>query len=268
MKTNITVSICFLLILSFTGCIPMKTIEGDGNLVTKKIDITDFDKFSGYGGKMVINYEQSSNEAELTVVTDQNIFDIYTFETKDKHLKVKPQRKYEKRYRIRPTEFTIKINSSTIKQFDLAGDATLNVNSSLTAIEKLGINIAGSGNANLPERVEVGSIKTEIAGSGTINFAEMACSDYKGDIAGSGTLILGGETDKVKLSIAGSGEVKAFSLQAKELSASIAGSGDIEMTVIDKINVDIAGSGDVRYKGNPADVKKRIAGVGSVEKVE
>lgn len=268
MKTNITVSICLFLILSFTGCIPMKTIEGDGNVITKSIDITDFDEFSGYGGKMIINYRQSSEEPALTITTDQNVFDIYTFEVKDRKLKIKPQKKYERMYRIRPTEFTITTNSTTIEKFDLAGDARLNINSPLTSLEKLEIAIAGSGNANLPERAEIGRIKTSIAGSGTINAAELICSEYDGEIAGSGTLILGGEADKVKFSIAGSGEVRAFALQAKEVSSSIAGSGDIEMTVSEKIKVEIAGSGKVRYKGDPAEVTKSVAGAGSVKKAE
>lgn len=268
MRTNLTVSICLFLILSFTGCLPMRTIEGDGNIITKKIDITDYDVFAGAGGKMVINYTQSSEEPGLTIVMDQNIFDIYTFEVENGHLKIKPQKKYEKMYRIRPTEFTITTNSTTIKKFDLAGDAKLNVNSALTSVEKLEISIAGSGNANLPQRAEIGSIKTNLAGSGTVNAAEIICTDYEGEIAGSGTLILGGEAEKVKLSIAGSGEVRAFDLQAKELSSSIAGSGDIEMSVSEKINVDIAGSGKVRYKGNPTEVKKSVAGAGSVKKAE
>lgn len=268
MRTNITVSICLFLIMSFTGCLPMRTIEGDGNITTKKIDITDYNEFLGYGGKMVINYEQSSLDPTLTITTDQNIFDIYTFEVENGRLKIKPQEKYKKMYRIRPTEFTITTNSTTIKKIDLADDARLNVNSPLTSLEQLEISIAGSGNANLPERAEIGKVKTSIAGSGTVNAAEMICSNYEGDIAGSGTLILGGEADKIKLSIAGSGKVRAFSLQAKELSSSIAGSGDIEVNVSDKIDVDIAGSGKVRYKGDPTEVKKSVAGAGSIKKAE
>ncbi|GEM_PF-38338 len=268
MRTNITASICLLLILSFTGCMPMRTIKGDGNVITKKIEITDFNEFSGKGGKMVVNYQQSAEKPELTIVTDQNIFDIYIFEVKNGELKIKPQKKYERMYRIIPTEFTITANSSAISRFNLAGDAQLYVNSPLTSVENLEINIAGSGKANFPERVEIESIKADIAGSGTINAAEIICSDYKADIAGSGTLILGGEVNKVKLSIAGSGEVRAFDLQAKELSSSIAGSGNIEMSVSDKIDVDIAGSGKVRYKGSPSSVTKSVAGAGSVKQVD
>ena len=266
MRKNITLAISLFLILSFTGCFPMRTIEGDGNIVTKKIEITDYDVFQCAGGKMVVNYAQSSEKAELTVVTDQNILDIYTFEVEGGKLKIKPLKKYEKMYRIRPTEFTVTTNSSTIKKFDLAGDARLNVNSALVS-DKIEINIAGSGYVNLPERAEVGEIKASIAGSGTMNAAEMICTNYKADIAGSGTLILGGEAGKAEFSIAGSGEVRAFDLQTKELFCSIAGSGDIEMSVSEKINAEIAGSGKVRYKGDP-EIKKSVAGSGSIKKVD
>lgn len=267
MKTkNIVLAISLLMTLSFAGCIPMRTVEGDGNIVTKTIEITDYDVFQGAGGKMVVNYTQSSEKPTLTVVTDQNILDIYTFEVEDGNLKIKPQKKYEKMYRIKPTEFTITTNSTSIKKFDLAGDARLNVNGVLTT-EKLDINIAGSGYVNMPERAEISNIKASIAGSGTMNAAQIFCTDYKAEIAGSGTLILGGEAEKTDFSIAGSGEVRAFDLQAKEMNCSIAGSGDIQISVSDKIDVDIAGSGKVRYKGDP-EIKKRVAGSGSIKKAE
>lgn len=268
MRTNITFFSCLYLILSFTGCMPMRTIEGDGNVITKKIEITDYSKLSVSGGKIVVNYTQSATEPELTVVTDQNIFDIYTFEVKDNQLKIKPKGKYKKMYRIKPTEFTITTNSTTIEKVDLAGSSTLNVISPLTDLADLEIDIAGSGKANFPERVEAEKFKTNIAGSGTVNTVEIICGSFEGDIAGSGTLISGGKAEKVTISIAGSGEVKAFALQAKELSTSIAGSGDIEISVTDKIDVDIAGSGKIRYKGNPTEIKKSIAGSGSIKRVE
>lgn len=268
MRTRITLSLCLYFILSFTGCMPMRTIEGDGNVITKKIEITDFSKLTVAGSKIVVNYTQSITAPGLTIVTDQNIFDIYTFEVENNQLTIKPKEKYKKMYRIKPTEFTITTHSSTIKKVHLAGSSTFNVNSPLTNLDELAIDLAGSGKVNLPERVEVATIKTDLAGSGTVHAAELICSAYEGDIAGSGTLVLGGEAEKVSLSVAGSGEIKAFALQTKELFCSIAGSGDVEMSVSDKIDVDIAGSGKIRYKGNPTEIKKHIAGSGSIKKVE
>lgn len=267
MKKNISLILLLSLCLSIVGCVPMRTIKGDGNVVTEKIEIKDYDSFASYGGKMEVNYSQSTDQPELTITTDKNILDIYLFEMEGSRLVIKPQKKYRRSYRIRPTVFTVVTNSGKIKEFDLSGETHLNIKTPILT-EKLKLSIAGSGHANLPERVEAQEIETDLAGSGTIDAAAIFCQKYDGDIAGSGTLLLGGEAENVKLSIAGSGDVKAFNLNAKALTTSIAGRGDVEMSVSEKIKVDIAGKGSVRYKGNPTDVSKSIAGSGSLEKVD
>lgn len=266
MKKSIALTICLSLLLAITSCIPMRTIEGDGNVVTEKITITDYTALTLAGGKIEAYYEQSEKEPELTVTTDKNILDIFLFEVENGKLKIKPQKKYEKMYRIKPTEFTIRTNSTTIKSFKLAGSNKLTINSPLVT-DKLEISIAGSGYVDMPDRAEINDLETHIAGSGTLRSAEAVYGEFDAEIAGSGTLILGGEANKVSLSIAGSGEVKGFDLQSKELSCSIAGSGDVEMSVSDKINVEIAGSGKIRYKGDP-EITKKVAGSGSIKKVD
>lgn len=266
MKTNIALTVCLSFFLSLVGCMPMRTIEGDGNVITEKIEIAGYETLKTMGGKMVVDYTQSAGTPELTITTDKNIFDIYTFKVEDGVLNIKPQQKYWKAYRIKPTVFTVTTNSATIREFKLAGETRLNVNSPLTT-DKLEINIAGSGHVNMQERLEASEVETDLAGSGTIDIADIAVTKYSADIAGNGTLILGGQAEKVNLSIAGSGETRAMNLQAKELACSIAGNGDVEISVSDKIKADIVGSGEIRYKGEPV-IEKSVAGSGKIKKVE
>ena len=68
--------------------------------------------------------------------------------------------------------------------------------------------------------------------------------------------------------MAGSCKLKAFDLQTESLNAKMAGSNNIEITVNKEISVKIAGSGNVRYKGNADVIKQKIAGSGSISKVE
>ena len=136
MKTNLILSICISLFLGFSGCFPLRTIEGDGNIITKEIEIGNYEMLSASGGKMVIHYIQSEDKSELKVIMDQNIFDLYEFREENGKLIIKPKKKYEKMYRIKPTEFTIITHSAKIKNFDIAGSNTLNIDSPLTS-EKL-----------------------------------------------------------------------------------------------------------------------------------
>lgn len=267
MNTNTILSICLFSILIFTNCVSMQSIEGDGKIITKNIDIPDFETIKVKGGEIEINYTQSSDKPRLTITTDQNIFDIYTFEVKNNTLTIEPKKTYQKTYRIKPTQFSINTNSTTVSQLSLSGRVDMTVIGPLISPKDLEINMGGSVKVNIPERIEANNIQTNIGGSGTLTASDINCSRYKGEVAGSGTLILGGKTQEVEFSIAGSGKVKAFDLQTVEMAGSIAGSGNIEISVSDKMDIDIAGSGKIRYKGDPQ-IKKSVAGSGSIKKVD
>ena len=83
-------------------------------------------------------------------------------------------------------------------------------------------------------------------------------------LAGAGSVLAQGSSDRVKLSIAGSGNAKLAELTMKRLDVRIAGSGNIEAAPQDEVNVDIAGSGDVRLLSNPPQVHTNIMGSGRV----
>jgi len=245
----------------------MQIIKGDGNIVTKDIPISEYTKINT-AGSIHINYSQSDEEPFLQVTTDQNIYDIFEFIIENNNtLVIRPKKEYRRNTHIRPTEFTVNTNSRELEKAEIAGNTTFNANSPLKA-EQLQLTIAGSGKINLNGLVEANKLGTEIAGSATLNAYQINAQEFKGNIAGSGTLNLGGETGKATFEIAGSGDVRAFDLQIEDMKCEIAGSGDIEAYVNNSINVSVAGSGRVKYKGNPSDIKRSIAGSGSIKKVE
>lgn len=260
----------FILLTCFficNGCIPGQIIKGDGNIVTHEISITDYSRISS-AGSVTINYIQSDEEPYLQVTTDQNIYEMFEFNVNDKDiLQIRPKKEYRRNTTFRPTEFTINTNSHEFKGAETAGSVKFNANSPLKS-DNVKLSLAGSGTINLHENAEIEELKTEIAGSATLNAHKLSCKNFRGEIAGSGTLNLGGKTEKANFSIAGSGDVKAFDLRIDEMKCDIAGSGDIEAYVNNSINVSIAGSGRIKYKGDPQDIKRSVAGSGSIKKVE
>ena len=108
--------------------------------------------------------------------------------------------------------------------------------------------------------------KLAIAGSGSItgknDFKNV--KDLEVSIAGSGDVELSGSGDDLEISIAGSGNVELADFETNDCDVSIAGSGDCEIHVNGSLYVSIAGSGDVKYRGNPAKVKSKVAGSGDV----
>jgi hypothetical protein len=103
-----------------------------------------------------------------------------------------------------------------------------------------------------------------MAGSGRLNMQDVDQPRLDLSVAGSGSVLAQGSSDRVNLSIAGAGKAKLAELTMKRLDIHIAGSGNIEAAPQYEVNVDIAGSGDVRLLSDPAQVHTNIMGSGRV----
>lgn len=266
MKTKITSGILLSLFFLLNSCLPGQIIRGDGNIVTNNIPIGEYTKIKT-SGTIHFNYSQSDEMPFLQVTTDQNIYDIYEFFVEDNNtLVIRPKKEYRRNTFIRPTEFTVNSNSRELVKAEIAGSSTFDANSPLRG-DQIHFNLAGSGKLNLNERVEAHKLSTEIAGSATVNAKQVYTQEFRGNIAGSGTLNLAGETGKAMFEVAGSGDVRAYDFRIEDMKCEIAGSGDIEAYVNQSIDVSVAGSGRIKYKGNPSNITKSIAGAGSVKQV-
>lgn len=267
MKTKLSFLGLALLLLFLNGCIPSRIINGNGELVTEIISITDYDKIQT-AGSVKVNYTQSEEAPFFEVTTDSNIFEKFEFIVSDDGiLRIRPKQEFRRGYNFRPTQFTVTTNSTQLHKAELAGSSQFHANSTLTT-DDLKINIAGSGTIHLHESVTAKEIYTDIAGSGTFIGEALYINRLKGEVAGSGTIILAGNAEKATFNIAGSGEVRGYDFTVDEMKCEIAGSGDIEMTVNQKIDASIAGSGRIKYKGDATDINRSVAGSGSIKKVD
>ncbi|MDR0748603.1 MAG: DUF2807 domain-containing protein [Tannerellaceae bacterium] len=263
MKTNVSIFLACL--LSMNSCNPFHLIRGDGNLVTQTLTLDDYDVIEA-SHSIKATYIQSEDPPVLTVTTDQNIMEKYTFQVKDSKLQIKPKDEY-KYANFFPTQFTVTTHSKGLKKVNLAGSVTFDLDSPLTGND-LEINLAGSGTINLNHLVTINKLDIDLAGSSTFNACKLNGKDFDGDIAGSGKINLGGIMTKATFEIAGSGTVRAFDLQVEDMKCNIAGSGDIEISVSHSISADVAGSGRIKYKGDPQTIRKEIAGSGSIKKMD
>lgn len=250
-----------------SGCISTQTIKGDGNIITEAIPVSEYDCLELEGGGIVVNYTQSDAPEGLQIKTDQNIFEKYEFNVEEHTLKIRPKKEFRRHTNFRPTEFMVTANSRYLKKLATSGSNHVNVNSPLQA-EKFEAGLSGSGIIQFHDTASFINLKLEIAGSGDFVGHRISCDKLEGDMAGSNSVALGGTVGKAKFSIAGSGMVRAFDCVMDELECDIAGSGDIEASVVNKIKAEIAGSGSIKYKGDPQEVQKKVAGSGKIEKVE
>lgn len=267
MKTRLYLSSLFCILLLTSGCIFMPSIKGDGNVITQTIDIADFDEISAEGSSILLNYSQQESAPALTVTVDQNIYDLFEFKTDGKKLVIRPKNRDRKPIRLRPTEFTVTSNSTSLKKVELAGINEFNLNGKFASNEKIKFSMAGSGTIELRDTVTVDKMEVETAGKITLNASALYAREFKGQIAGKGTLNLTGAGEKADFEIAGSGKVHAFDFIISEMSCEIAGKGSVEAHAEKHINIEIAGIGNLYYKGNPS-IHENKAGLGKVKKVD
>ena len=228
-----------IILLAFTANVNAqwygKKIKGNGNVVTKTRNVSEYDQIAVAGSfdvKLV-----AGKEGKLTIKVEENLLEYLITEVKDGKLKIK----WEKGVNINTTKELL----VTVPFEDI--DA---------------VSLAGSGDVFSEDTIKTDNLKVALAGSGDVQLIINATS-ISSAISGSGDIKLKGSSENLKCAIAGSGDINGYELVSNNVEVSIAGSGDIKVNAKENLKARISGSGDVYYRGNPRqDVK--VSGSGSV----
>jgi len=231
MKRNILIIAAVIISMTLNACsinldgetIGGKTIEGDGNIVTRTYDVTAFNEIST-SLPATVNFTIADNYS-CTVSVDENLFDYLDIKVKDNEL-LMGKRKEDKNKNLKATKFVIEVTAPSLEVINLAGSGTFNANSPLEA-EKFEANVAGSGDL----KVVSGQVRKAEAG-----------------VAGSGDIVLTCNIENLDANIAGSGDIKAR-VSAK-LKYAIIGSGDIGYYGNPVVEGDKAGRGGLTRLGD------------------
>lgn len=211
-------------------------VRGNGKIVTKTRNVSEFDGVSAGGSFDVILVK--GKEGEITIEGEENILPYIVTEVKRGTLKIK----YKKNTNIRLTrKMTVTVPYRDIDH----------------------VALGGSGNVKTKTTIKGDEVSFSLGGSGNI-IANVEANNVRSSIGGSGDIRLTGKADSFKCSIAGSGSIKAYELTTDNLKASIAGSGSIKATVNKKIKATVVGSGSIYYKGNPSHIDNKSLGSGDV----
>jgi hypothetical protein len=213
-------------------------VEGSGKVVEQARTVTGFQRLRLEGPFNVI--AQPSAAASVMVRADDNLQALVTTEVVEGDvLLVRPTSNQSFNSR---SPITVTVGFQVLKSASIKGSGDLTVN-----------DLTG-------ERFEMG-----ISGAGDARLARASLKQLKVSIAGSGDVTAQGTADSAEYNIAGSGDVHADKMLAAQAKVSIAGSGDAAVHATEALNVSIAGSGDVRYAGQPKQLKKSVAGSGSID---
>lgn len=223
-----------------------ETIKGNGNIVTRNYDLTDFNEISTSLSANV-NFTKADNYSCIVSV-DENLFEYLDIKVKDNEL-LMGKRKGDKNTNLKATQFVIEVTAPSLESLNLAGSGTFNVLSPLNS-EKIEANLAGSGDIVL-NTVTVAKAELNVAGSGDLLCNELIAEKLDCNVAGSGDLkVVAGTVREAEAGVAGSGDI-VLTCAIENLDANVAGSGDIKARVNGKLTYGIFGSGDIGYYGNP-----------------
>ena len=233
-----------------------ETIKGNGNIVTRDYDMTDFNGIST-SLSATVNFTKADSYSCIVSV-DENLFEYLDIKVKDNEL-LMGKRKEDKNTNLKATQFIIEVTAPSLEYLNLAGSGTFNALSPLKG-EKLEVNLAGSGDIIFHKSVSAQKTELNVAGSGDLVCNELIADELDSNVAGSGDLkVVCGQVREAEAGVAGSGDI-VLTCDIESLDANIAGSGDIKARVNGKLTYGIFGPGDIGYYGNPVVEGDKVGG--------
>ena len=197
--------------------------EGNGNIITRDIDVAAFKDFSMIL-PATVNYSVADSYA-CRVTLDENLFEWIDIYQKDDCLKVEMVKTFQQAD-VRPTKFLIELTAPTLEEISVLGSGDFNFVTPFEAKE-LNIKLTGSGDVVFEKTANIHAFDTDIAGSGSLLSKELLADHMDISIAGSGdVMIKDGKVKKANLSVAGSGSIEAR-CQMESMDYSVAGTGSI-----------------------------------------
>lgn len=225
----------------FHSCaVDSHSIKGNGNIVNKQLDVTEYEEIylSGFGD--VIYEQRSWDDPYLQVSVDDNIFPYLDIKVENGKLYIKPKDNHN----LNPTRFKVYTSSSALNR----------------------VKISGSGDVHLKGELNSDKIEVSISGSGGIASDSLYCNALVLGISGSGKANLEGVCNNASFNVSGSGRIEAQEYQVMDLNCNVSGSGKMKVHANRSINATISGSGNIEYKGSPETVNQRVSGSGNIVK--
>lgn len=271
-KATLSLSAIIFILVLFSSCGDSKYhVNGNGNVITKQIGISDYDEIE-ISTSITLEYSQSANNAPfLEITTDENILDhLYTVVIGRK-LIIKPVRNSNRNSgycNLNPTVLRICTHSSALRGIDNEGSGTVRIVTPIYG-NQLEIDIEGSGTVECQDSLVLNELSVDLSGSGKFTSSGfLSANNMDVEISGSGKMDFnGGMVNYGNIDISGSGKFNGLPVIFQRLECDLSGSGKIYATVEQRLDYKISGSGKIYYRGNPI-INGNVSGSGSIESVE
>lgn len=249
--------------------------KGNGNIITKNIEVSDYKEitigqgidcsnrsFSKKNKSPRFNYTQQSGSASLNITIDENLLPFLVIESDGNTLHIKTQDDTP----INPTRLEMNGSSQELRKLRIRGGMNFFLKSKLSG-ESLEINASGASDVYLDNPVYITDLcKITLSGASDLKAAQLECDQIECRSSGASDIKMSGQANDGKYRCSGSSDIKAYDFVVKRLDCSASGSSDIRTTVTEKLKASASGSSDIKYKGDPK-VEKSESGASDIDHV-
>lgn len=197
-------SSCFHVNKNFTG--GKNAIKGSGPVITKSLDLKDFDTIEINGGADV-TFTQAEGY-DVTVRTQESVFEYLDYEVKGTKLilQVKDKRN------IRAEVFEISVSAPELNKVVVNGASDFDIQS-LRIDGDLDVQVNGAGDLDF-DQIACDSFTVQVNGAADANLTSIDIrKTLKVEVNGAGDVNISGKAQDVSLEVNGAGDIDATELE-------------------------------------------------------
>ncbi len=129
------------------------------------------------------------------------------------------------------------------------------------------VSLSGVGNVKTKEKFTTSELKATLRGTGNM-YLDVNCSEFIGNIYGTGVLFLNGGADTGIVRVEGVGGFDGYEFITKGMNVTVSGVGGAKVNATDNLIATLNGVGSIKYKGDPKTKDLNTNGIGHIKKMD
>lgn len=227
-----------VMMLLFTKCNWLDTIDGDKNIVKKEYNLSPFTAIDIATTSSIVYKPVDSDSTYFGFEIDSNLVDYLDISVVDEQLIIKTKEDHI----IEPSKFVIYTNADNLEK----------------------INISGIGDVTVHDKLSIKKLDIALGGIGDLKLCNLETDTLNLRITGTGNIKMMGKATHTNVAVTGVGNLESIDFVSKTANCTLTGVGNIRLHVTDTLTSATSGIGNIKYKGTPH-VVNNSSGLSSVK---
>jgi len=240
------------------GCVG-GLITGSGNVETREMDFTGFDRVeAGYAFEVEIT---QSDSYSVRITADDNLFDDCIAVSKQgRTLKIglKPT------VTVRPWTLKAEVTMPDLYGLGLSGAARGTV-AGFSSSEGLDLDLSGAGSLEMSD-MSAGDITLDLSGASRVSGDITASGDAEFDLGGASRVELAGLANDMRIVASGASKLELEDFPVRNADVSLNGASQATVNLDGRLDADLSGASKLWYVGEPTMGDMHMSGGSTLSK--